>query len=353
MMKRLIAAMILGLSLTARAAVVIGAGDERFVYEGRFDLSDANRPVVVWQASEISLDFEGDSIGLDFDQAKGRLFFNVGVDDSNRAIEVKSGEGKQTVGVTGLGTGRHHLVLFKRTEASAGSVRFDGVELGDGMGAWKPQGPAYKLKMQFIGDSITVGACNEDGAADQWENLSTHNAALSYATLTAQAFDADYRNIAVSGMGVVGGWVKIHVDQMWDRVYPDANSAKADLTGWKPDVVLVNLGENDDSYPRAHKQPFPATWTDGYVALIDGVRAAYPDAHIVLLRGGMWGGSQSKELKAAWDAAVQRLEAKDQKISHFAFTHWTGHHPRVADDRAMADELIGFLKAEDFMAAYK
>jgi hypothetical protein len=56
--------------------------------------------------------------------------------------------------------------------------------------------------MEFIGDSITVGACNEDGDADQWENRRTHNAAMSYAALTAEAFSADHRNIAVSGMGV-------------------------------------------------------------------------------------------------------------------------------------------------------
>jgi len=37
---------------------------------------------------------------------------------------------------------------------------------------------------------------------------------------------------------------------------------------------------------------------------------------------------------------VTQLEAADPAISHFVFAHWTHHHPRVADDRAMADELI-------------
>mgnify|MGYP000408550297 CR=1 FL=1 len=35
-----------------------------------------------------------------------------------------------------------------------------------------------------------------------------------------------------------------------------------------------------------------------------------------------------------------RHEAGDAKVHHFVFQHWTETHPRVVDDRAMADELI-------------
>jgi len=33
------------------------------------------------------------------------------------------------------------------------------------------------------------------------------------------------------------------------------------------------------------------------------------------------------------------------------FAHWTRSHPRVADDRALADELIAWLKQQPFMQA--
>ena len=55
----------------------ISAADPRFRYEGRFDFSDTNAPVVIWQASRISLDFEGDGIRLLFDHAKGQNYFNA------------------------------------------------------------------------------------------------------------------------------------------------------------------------------------------------------------------------------------------------------------------------------------
>jgi len=330
----------------------IPAADARFRYEGRFDFSDSNAPVVIWQASRISLDFMGGALGLRFDGAKGQCFFNAAVDGSNTIVEVREGQPARPATLAGFGPGRHQLVLFKRSEADAGTVRFRGVELAAGEKAWAPPSTTYRLRMEFFGDSITVAACNEDGDADQWDNRRTHNAALGYAALTAGAFSADYRNIAVSGMGIATGWVGKKAGEVWDKTYPNPASPRADLTTWVPQVVFVNFGENDDSYPRAHGQPFPAGYTDGYVALVRDIRSAYPAAQIVLLRGGMFGGAQSEPLRQAWESAVTQLEAADPAVSHFVFTHWTRTHPRVADDRAMAEELVNWLNQQPFMQAF-
>jgi lysophospholipase L1-like esterase len=334
------------------AADIVSASDARFRYEGRFDFSDSNSPVVIWQASRVDLDFDGDAVTLLFDGAKGQSFFNARVDGCARVVEIREGCAPRGAAISGLGPGRHHLALFKRSEANAGTVHFRGVKLATGAQAWAPAETGTGLRMEFFGDSITVGACDEDGAVDQWDNRLTHNSALSYAALTAQAFSADCRNIAVSGMGIVTGYVEVKAGEMWDRLYPSASAPRANLRSWTPDVVFVNLGENDDSYPRAHNQPFPGGFTDGYASLIHALRAAYPQAHIVLLRGGMFGGARSAPLRQAWEAAVARLEATDKTIHHFVFTHWSGNHPRVADHRALADELIGWLKQQEFMPSY-
>ncbi|HLX94270.1 MAG TPA: SGNH/GDSL hydrolase family protein [Verrucomicrobiae bacterium] len=330
----------------------IPAGDARFDYDGRIDFSDTNAPVIIWQATCISVDFEGNALRLLFDHAKGQNYFNALIDGSNTIVAANEGTPAGPATFSDLGPGRHHLRLFKRSEASAGTVRFQGVELAPPAKIWAPMPPHYQLAMEFIGDSITVGACNEDGAADQWDDRRTHNCALSYATLTAGAFNADYRNIAVSGMGIATGWVPMKAGEIWDRLYPETNSPPADLQAWIPNIIFVNFGENDGSYPTAHGQPFPTNFTDGYIALIHAIRAAYPDVHIVLLRGGMFNGAQNESLRTAWESAVTQLEATDQAISHFAFKHWTSTHPRVADDRVMADELITWLKQQDFMQAY-
>ncbi len=327
----------------------IPAADRRFRFEGRFDFSDPNSPVVIWQASRIGLDFEADSVELLFDRAKGQCFFNADVDGSPRVVEVREGQIAKGAVISGLGPGRHHLTLFKRSEANAGTVHFRGVRLAGGSRIWSPRPAAHRLRMEFIGDSITVGACNEDGAVDQWDNRGTHNAAMGYAAMTAAAFSADHRNTAVSGMGIATGYVEMKAGQIWDRLYPVVGSPRADLSGWVPQVVFVNLGENDDSYPKTHGQSFPDTYTGGYVSLVQAIRAGHPKAHIVLLRGGMFGGAQSESLRKAWEAAVTRIEAGDKAVSHYVFDHWSKNHPRVSDHRAMADELIAWLRQQPFM----
>jgi len=331
------------------SARIISPSDPRIQYEGRFDFANSNAPMVIWQASRISVDFVGSEVGLRFDGAKGQCFFNAEMDGSNTVVDIREDSHPPQEFFLHAEDGTHHLTLFKRSEASAGTVRFRGLELTPGEQLRSRPVAPQRLKMEFIGDSITVGACNEDGPSDQWENRRTHNAALSYAALTAAAFDADHRNIAVSGMGIATGWVPVTAGGIWDRLYPDTHSLPADLKQWTPQIVFVNLGENDDSYPRAHGQPFPTNYTVGYVALVRAIRHAYPAARIVLLRGGMFGGARSEPLRLAWEAAVRELEAGDKNVSHFVFQHWTGTHPRVADDRILADELITWLKRQDFM----
>jgi lysophospholipase L1-like esterase len=335
---------------TEKTTAFVPANDPAFRYEGRFGLSDPAAPDVVWQASRIGFDFEGDSLALRFDGVKDQVYFNAELDGRSRVVELRAGAAGQRVEFSRLGAGPHHLVLFKRSEASAGSARFRGAEIATGAKAFAPPAENDRLKMEFFGDSITAGACNEDGAADQWENRRTHNSALSYGAFVAGAFQADFRDIAVSGMGIATGWTAVKAGEMWDRVYPVASSPRADLATWKPDVLFINLGENDDSFTRSRQQPFPDdAFIRGYVSLVQGMRRAYPAVQIVILRGGMFGGAQSERLRKPWEAVVAELEAADPHVNHFVFTHHAALHPRVSDHWTMAVELIAWLRQQEFM----
>jgi lysophospholipase L1-like esterase len=330
----------------------ISAKDSRFLYEGRFDLANPDAPLVTWQMDRISLDFTGPSIELLFDKAKGQNFFDCNIDSSTRIVEARESKPVIPATVGNLGHGRHHLVLIKRSEANAGTVAFLGVKLPEGGDAYAPNPPAYKVKMEFIGDSITVGACNEDAGDDQWDDRKTHNAVKSWSTMTANTFHADDRNIAVSGMGIVTGYVDQKAHEVWNRVSADPKSAVYDTSQWTPNVVFVCLGANDDSFPKTKSLPFPDNFTPEYVKLIQEIRAAYPKAYIVLLLGGM-SGEMGAELQKAWNAAYTQLQANDTRISKYMFKHGSRQHPRVVDDRAMADELIAWLKSQDFMLWYR
>jgi len=338
-----------GAPSAAGRVLTVSASDPRFRFDGRFDLSDPRGPVVIWEASTIAIDFDGDRLAVRFSGVKGQVYFDASVDGAGSILALREGMPDAAIPLPVEGSGRHHLMLFKRSEASAGTARFTGIEIAPGRMVFSPATPVYRMKMEFIGDSITAGACDEDGDKDQWEDRRTHDAAFSWAAVTAGAFSADYQNISISGIGLATGFEDVLAGQAWDRTYPVASSPRADLARWVPDVVLVLLGDNDDSYPRAHGLPFPGNFVEKYTSLVQAIRAAYPAASIVLLNGAMWAGTHSAELGTAWTNAVSGLESNDPGISHYVFVHWTSNHPRVADHRALADELTAWLKSKPFM----
>ena len=328
------------------------ASDARLRYEGRVDHADPANPVLIWAGDRVSVDIDGPTVSLVFGAATGQNFFDVSIDGLTTVAAVPPGDEYRFTWPRPLRSGRHHLVLFKRSEADAGHVVFRGLELAPCGRAWAPPPPPYRLRLLFLGDSITVGANNEDGVADQWDDRRTHNHARSYGYLTSLALRADHRAIAVSGMGICEGFVPMTAGETWDKVYPRDDPRRADLGDWAPDIVCINLGENDSAFSRVNGHPFPSGFTRGYVALVRAVRAAYPAAQVVLLRGGMWGGKNDPDLRQAWEAAVGEIESADPHASHFVFTHWSGPHPRVRDHQAMARELIDWLKRQPFMARH-
>jgi lysophospholipase L1-like esterase len=330
--------------------VTLSAADPRFGYSGRMDFSDPAVPVLIWQGTRVSLGFDGMELVLCFAGASGHNWFDVRVDGTVAAVSVPEGGACRIPVPVATGPDRHRLELFKRTEAVVGSARFAGVALGAGATAWALVDGEAGPRFEFFGDSMMVGACNEDEGPDQWVDYRTHNHGLSYPALTAAAFAADSRCVALSGMGIAAGWVEPRAEQVWNRLQPRPDAPLADLKAWQPDVAFVNFGENDDSFTRANGRPFPAEYTAAYVALGRAIRAAYPAAHLVHLRGGMYGGSQSESLRAAWTKAVQELAAGDAALSQFVFTHWSENHPRVSDHRTLARELIAWLQEQPFLA---
>ena len=110
------------------AAQFVPASDSRLRYEGRFDAADPAAPVVVWQGSRIALDFEGTQLALRFGPCVGQCFFNLQVDGGEPVlVSLREGGATRFVYPQPLAAGRHHMQLFKRSEADAGHATFSGV----------------------------------------------------------------------------------------------------------------------------------------------------------------------------------------------------------------------------------
>ncbi len=116
-----------------------------------------------------------------------------------------------------------------------------------------------KLKLEFIGDSITSSeGCIGAKKDMDWIPM-FFSATNCYSFLTAEALDADYSTVSQSGWGLLCGWdgnpysnipeyyTKVCGLQKGENQKLCGSDLYHDFSSWQPDAVIVNLGTNDNS----------------------------------------------------------------------------------------------------------
>jgi lysophospholipase L1-like esterase len=322
------------------------ADDARLRYVGRFDTREPAAPLMAWSGSEIRARFSGTQLALRMAAPRGTSFHTVDI-DGRRHLLVLRGEGVHDWRLReALAPGEHTLSIVKRTEGSMAEARFMGLLLGaDGTLLAPP--PARPLRLGFYGDSITAGACNGDPGEDQYDDLFTHDGTRAYGALTAAQLGADYVGIAISGTGITHTWHDLLMPQVWDRTAPRLDAPQAPVDARAPDVVLVNLGQNDHGFPASRGEPFPADYAPRYRAFVRQLRQRYPQARLVLLTGGMSGWKEQPALQRTADDTARQLRAEgDRRVWTYTFRACADTHPRIDVHALMADELTALLRQE-------
>ena len=161
--------------------------------------------------------------------------------------------------------------------------------------------PEKKMKIEFIGDSITCGYGVDDENRDHHFSTETEDATKTYAWKTAIALDADFSFVAYSGHGIISGYTgngtKVAsqtVPAVYEKLGKNYGSAASmvnlnqdwDFSSFQPNVIVINLGTNDDSYTlqdEGRKEEF----TLAYIEFLKMVRKNNPDALIVASLGIM------------------------------------------------------------------
>lgn len=155
-----------------------------------------------------------------------------------------------------------------------------------------------ELKIEFVGDSITCGY-GVDGTLQ--DTFSTHNedATQAYAYRTAQLLNADYSLVSSSGYGIISGYTNGDKNEMQTLPqYYDKLGNSFGTTGgvypsdieWKftfvPDIVVINLGTNDNSYTGSDSSR-KEEYVQGYYSFLETIREKNPDAIIICTLGIM------------------------------------------------------------------
>ena len=238
-----------------------------------------------------------------------------------------------------LDAGEHTVMVLKETEVNTSgltlqllSMRLDGTVM---------EKPAERsLYMEFIGDSIACG----DGslgvytAGQKW-SLQDHSGTHGFGYLTARALDADWSVFARGGIGLLKPAGDYTAGQMFGYVNRYRDQVTAYTPTRIPDVVVIELGANDDKNDTAG-------FVAAYKQLLEQIRSLYgPEVKIV------WVGKNMTQYNS-----VQFVNGQLQDANLFAFQYSYGGsgsaalanqssgHPSAAEQQALADALVQFLQ---------
>ncbi len=321
--------------------------------EGRTWFRDDSALVLSWPGTSVTVRFNGTGISTILQDADTANYYNVITDGLVTAKIHTETTRKTYVLASGLPRGKHTVQLFKRTEWDKGNTYCYGFTTEPGTQVLRPAAPR-KRKIEFYGNSITCGYAMEDKSSnDSWHGFFENNY-LSYAAITARHFNARYSCIAKSGIGILVSWFPLIMPEMYDRTDPNDPASHWDFTRYRPEVVVINLLQNDswlinmpdnDQFKARFGSKVPGSQTiiNAYRSFVANIRSKYPTATIICALGSM----DATRAGAPWPGYVQQAvnELKDARIlTHFFPYKNTPGHPRVEEQAVMADDLIRFIE---------
>lgn len=336
-----------------RAGVVVGADDANLQYIGRVDHAKPAAPVISWPGTSIEGNFTGTAFAVKLDDQFGKNFFDVYLDgDLERPLLVQAVQGSKTYQVArDLAPGNHRFLITKRSEGEEGATVFQGLELADGATLLPPP-PRKQRRIEFFGDSISSGMGNESPSDGPDHLVKDKNSFLSYASITARALDAELHLISQSGIGIMISWFPFTMPDFYDQLNAVGNNDSVwDFKQWTPDVVVINLFQNDswlvDREKRLSPMPDDAQRVAAYRRFVETVRSKYPKAYLVCALGSMDAVRPGSKWPGYVRTAVEQIrqEDKNARIDTLVFPYTGfGGHPRVPQHRANAALLTALIR---------
>lgn len=208
--------------------------------------------------------------------------------------------------------------VIKLSEAAQSTVGIAGIEVTS-VGDIAPTQQKERF-IEFIGDSITCGYGVDDENRDHHFSTRTEDVTKTYAYQAAELLDADYSMVSYSGYGIISGYSgngepvpEQTLPQYYDKLgfsygaymglyYPQ--DVAWDFTKRQPDIIVINLGTNDNSYVRGNAEK-ETQYEAAYTEFIEQVRTHNPEAVILCTLGIM-----GDELYPSIERAVSYYQEK-------------------------------------------
>lgn len=179
--------------------------------------------------------------------------------------------------------------------------------------------PAKARRIEFIGDSITCGYGTDDDDMSHTFSTATEDVTKAYAYQTAQILNADYSMVSYSGYGTYSGYTDENTDirnitELVPPYYPLVGFSRGtyhgtaitmadwDFRRFEPEIIVLNLGTNDNSYcgndPQRQTDFIPF-----YRDFLTLIHEKNPNAYILCVYGLM-----NHELSSSIEKAVNQYQ---------------------------------------------
>jgi lysophospholipase L1-like esterase len=302
--------------------------DPNLRFVGRWDTSNSAAYVPGFAGAYVRTGFTGRTVKLKQRKAID-LYYSI---DGGADKYLQKVQGTVNLTPTQLAAGNHTLRVSYRVVAGSyhGDAVFQGLTLDPG--ATTRAIPQPTTLLEFIGDSITVGT------------TSSKNALTAYGWLTGEKLGAAHTQIAEGGACLVNA--ADGCTGMADRFLRLNTSATAgnwDFSRYQASAVVINLGTNDSGHGVSS-----TTFQSTYVALLQTIRAKYPNARIFALQ------TFSKRFSAVTQAAVQAVTTAGDRNTFWVSTDgWIPSgglsdsvHPNDTGHAAIAARLAPIISAK-------
>ena len=310
----------------------------RYVNNGRLFLNASGALLKGrFRGSELSLTLFSEPV------VKGRnTYIRLTLDGRRRRVRLPVGE--KVLSFT-FPAGEHTFEVVKLNESESNSLALSSA-LTDG--EFLPVTEEKKIKIEFIGDSITTGYGVRAKSADEEYTTATQDVTLAYSYLTARALNAEMEICAASGWGMYKSKYAEHaLPDFYANIDLTRNRERWDFS-FRPDVIVLALGTNDFSYladlsGEKREKEYTAL-TRKSVAFIKELLKRAP---VVWVYG--FSGSESQKGLPAFMEEVRRelpspnfytLQVKD---SHSLNDICAGH-PGRRTHKLAAERLVRFIK---------
>jgi Carbohydrate esterase 2 N-terminal/GDSL-like Lipase/Acylhydrolase family len=340
------------------ATKFIGFNNKAISYMGRVGTTDSCSEIY-WTGTSVRMNVRSTtSVKALLADEQGNNYYYVIVDgDGTNANKIKiEKEKKWYTLVSNLDDKQHSVELFKVTNTDFITTRFYGFEI-DGTAKVLKADKKPKRKIEFIGNSITCGHAAEDSSNDSGAPEFFNNY-RAYGAITARHFNARYYCTSKSGIGITISWFPEVMPEIFNRLNPKDASSKWDFSRYTPDIVVVNLFQNDSWLVNMPEhQQFKARFgtekpsedfiINAYKNFLQTIRDNYPKARIICCLGNMDATMEGSKWPGYVDAAVALLNDKKIVTHYFHYKNTPGH-PNKTEQQVMAADLVAFIEKNKF-----